>query len=51
MAVTDVDAEKTRRLVATNWIRTITVLVQAAPAMQILLSALRTLAAEGGKRL
>jgi hypothetical protein len=43
MAETGFDARKTQLLVATNWIRTIAFLVQAALATQILLSALGSL--------
>jgi hypothetical protein len=45
MAETGFDARKTQLLVATNWVRTIAFLVQAALAMQILLSALGSLGA------
>ena len=43
MAETGFDAQKTRLLVATNWIRTAAFLVQSALAAAILLSALRSL--------
>ena len=43
MAETGFDARKTQLLVASNWIRTIAFLVQAALATQILLSALGSL--------
>lgn len=44
MAETGFDARKARLLVATNWIRTIAFLVQAALATQVLLGALGSIA-------
>jgi len=47
MAKTGFDARKTQLLVATNWIRTVAFLAQAAMALRILLSALGSLGAGG----